>query len=88
MEQNVERTQAIRNIRAALIREGLSLRGFARKEGWSEATVKQAIRRYVGTGVIPRDGTKSAAILQRLEELSGNGKKKKPPRDVDPEGAL
>lgn len=61
-----ERASAIFELRGELLKKGLTLQAFARKEGFDIRTVFAVIQRYWGTGENPPRGIIAQAILERL----------------------
>lgn len=59
-----------RDIRAALIKRGQSLRGWARDNDFCEFTVRAAVDRYAGTQDLPR-GRVTFNVLVRLSRDIG-----------------
>ena len=57
-------------IRSELLRQGYSIRSWARKHGFCEFTTLASINRYAGTSEVPR-GRVTFAILVRLSRTVG-----------------
>ena len=66
----MNRTEAILELRRALKRQGLTIRGWGRKHGYCENTVTAVLHRHVGRETFPH-GKLSLEILSKLKEETG-----------------